>query len=159
MPFLISSRLECALESAPPPRPGWLFTLGLLLVVALAQSQEAKRDSNRVVPIPITKLKRTSPVNFDREILPILKDNCLACHNKTTAKAGLVLETPQDMLKGGDSGAVIAPKRGSASLLLKVASHQVEDTVMPPRGNKVQASDLTSEELGLIKLWIDQGAK
>src|SRR6185369_14275678 len=30
---------------------------------------------------------------------------------------------------------------------------------MPPRANKVQASDLTPEELGLIKLWIDQGAK
>src|SRR5262249_22475593 len=82
-----------------------------------------------------------------------------ACHNKTTAKGKLVLETPQDMLKGGDSGPAIAPKKGSSSRLLKAASHQLEDTIMPPPANKVQASDLTPEELGLIKLWIDQGAK
>ena len=120
---------------------------------------EAKSDDKHSKPIPIAKVKHPKPVDFDKEILPILKNNCLACHNKTAAKAKLVLETPQDILKGGDSGPAIAPKKSGSSLLLKAASHQLEDTIMPPRANKVQASDLTPDELALIKLWIDQGAK
>src|SRR5437763_4388312 len=109
-------------------------------------------------PIAIAKTDRKTPVDFEKEILPILKNNCLACHNRTTAKAELVLETPQDILKGAESGKVVVPKRSGESLLLKIASHQVKP-MMPPKNNKVQASDLTPEELGLIKLWIDQGAK
>src|ERR1043165_2927384 len=109
-------------------------------------------------PIPIAKIDRKTPVDFEKEILPILKNNCLACHNKTTTKAGLILETPQDILKGGESGKVVAPKRSGESLLLKIAAHQAKP-MMPPKNNKVEASDLTPEELGLLKLWIDQGAK
>jgi len=109
-------------------------------------------------PIAIAKIDRKTPVDFEKEILPILKNNCLACHNKTTTKAELILETPQDILKGGESGKVVVPKRSGDSLLLKIASHEVKP-MMPPKNNKVQASDLTPEELGLIKLWIDQGAK
>src|SRR4051812_31385437 len=109
-------------------------------------------------PISITKIDRKTPVDFEKEILPVLKNNCLACHNRTTTKADLVLETPQDILKGGESGKVVVPKRSGDSLLLKIASHQVKP-MMPPQNNKVEAADLPSEELGLLKLWIDQGAK
>ena len=120
---------------------------------------EAKSDDKHSRPIPIAKVKHPKPVDFDKEILPVLKNNCLACHNKTTAKARLVLETPQDILKGGDSGPAVAPKKSGSSLMLRAASPQLEDTIMPPPANKVLASDLTPEELALIKLWIDQGAK
>ena len=108
-------------------------------------------------PIPIAKISRKTPVDFEKEVLPILKNNCLACHNKTTTKAGLILETPQDILQGGDSGKAVVPKRSGESLLLKLAAHQARP-MMPPRNNKVEASDLNSDELGLLKLWIDQGA-
>jgi len=131
-----------------------LFCLSLRV-----RAGEVKSDDNHSKPIPIAKVKHPKPVDFDKEILPILKNNCLACHNKTTAKGKLVLETPQDILRGGDSGPAVAPKKSSSSLLLKAASHQLEDTIMPPPANKVQASDLTPEDLGLIKLWIEQGAK
>lgn len=109
-------------------------------------------------PLPIADLQRTSPVDFDKEILPILSANCLACHNRTKAKADLVLEMPADMLKGGENGPAVVPKRSADSLLLKSASHQ-QEPVMPPKGNKAAAVDLTPEQLGLLKLWIDQGAR
>ena len=108
--------------------------------------------------IPIASVAHKGPVDFERELLPILQPNCLVCHNQTSAKAGLNLETPQTMLKGGDNGPAIQPKQGSKSLLLQMAAHQT-DTPMPPKGNKSAAVDLTPEQLGLIKLWIDQGAK
>ncbi|MCI0541135.1 MAG: hypothetical protein L0Z50_38525, partial [Verrucomicrobiales bacterium] len=103
-------------------------------------------------------LRRNSPVDFEQEVLPILKNNCLACHNQTKAKADLILETPQTILKGGESGPAVLPGNGSDSLLLKLAAHS-DKPVMPPKENKVNARDLAPEQLALVKLWIDQGAK
>ena len=125
--------------------------LGLLLAISSA-------GRARAAAIPVKALKRTTPVDFEKEVLPILRSNCLACHNKTKAKADLLLETPKDILKGGDSGPSAIPGKGAESLIVQLSAHQDEDSIMPPQGNKVQARDLTPEELGLIKLWIDQGA-
>jgi WD40 repeat protein len=135
-----------------------IVLLGLLLSRFPLPAQDTPPAEVQRKPIVIAKIDRKTPIDFEKEILPILKNNCLACHNKTTTKAGLNLETPQDILKGGESGKVVVPKRSGDSLLLKIASHQVKP-MMPPTNNKVQASDLAPEELGLIKLWIDQGAK
>src|SRR5687768_8104339 len=96
----------------------------------LARADEAPK------PLPVAELKRDTPVSFEKEILPILSANCLACHNRTKAKGDLVLETPTDILKGGESGASVVPKKPDDSLLLKVSAHR-QDPVMPPKGNKV----------------------
>src|SRR4051812_33263836 len=74
--------------------------------------------------IPIAPLERSTTVDFTKEVLPILRNNCLACHNQIKAKAELVLETPQTILKGSENGPVVAPGHSEASLLLQVAAHQ-----------------------------------
>src|SRR4051812_36584185 len=130
--------------------PRAVFTL--LLVTASAVSA-AK------APIATADVKRTDAVDFDRDVLPFLNDNCLSCHCQTTKKGGLNLETPELMLKGGDTGPAIVPKKGTESLLLQAAAHLDDDLSMPPRDNKAKAKNLTPEQLGLLKLWIDQGAK
>ncbi len=109
--------------------------------------------------LPIAKIKHSGPVEFEREILPVLRNNCLACHNQTKAKGGLILETPQTILKGGDSGPSVVPKKPNDSLLLKAAAHRDPEMIMPPPDNKVAAVALRPEELGLLQLWIEQGAK
>ncbi|HEV3025770.1 MAG TPA: c-type cytochrome domain-containing protein, partial [Pirellulales bacterium] len=108
-------------------------------------------------PIAIAEIKRDAPVDFEREILPLLKRSCLACHNATVKESQLILETPTTILKGGDSGPALVPKNGAESLLLGRATGKI-DARMPPKDNKVAAPALKPEELGLIKLWIDQGA-
>src|SRR6266550_2174473 len=125
--------------------------------VAAPSTRPATMPSTRPAGIAIANVAHPAPVDFQKEVLPILASNCLACHNKTKAKAGLILETPADMLKGGDTGPAIIPKKGADSLLLLAAAHQGELS-MPPKDNKVAAVDLTPQQLGLIKLWIDQGA-
>jgi len=107
--------------------------------------------------IEIAALDRATPVDFQTEVLPILRQNCLACHSKTKREGDLVLESAADLLTGGASGAAAEPGKGEESLLLMRASGQSDD-LMPPQGNSVAAKNLTPEELGLIKLWIDQGA-
>ena len=122
------------------------------ILAALPLSRAAADDAL----IPIAEVNRDAPVDFEREILPLFKKNCVACHNATKAESGLVLETPQTMIKGGDSGPAVTPKNAAESLLLARATGQ--DGLMPPPDNKVAAKPFTPEELGLIKLWIDQGA-
>jgi len=128
--------------------------LSLVLLAAGSTAWAAK------APIAITEpANRTTPVDFDREVRPFLSDNCLSCHCQTTTKGGLNLETPESMLKGGDTGPAITPKKGSESLILQAAAHLDDDLTMPPRDNKAKAKNLTPEQLGLLKMWIDQGAK
>ncbi|QDU97172.1 c-type cytochrome domain-containing protein [Lignipirellula cremea] len=109
-------------------------------------------------PIEIAQIKHDGDVDFEKEILPVLRKKCLACHNATEAESDLVLETPQSILKGGGEGPSVVAGKSMESLLLKVSSHASEP-VMPPEDNDVGAKPMTPEELALLKLWIDQGAK
>jgi WD40 repeat protein len=95
---------------------------------------------------------------FYQDVYPFLKANCLACHNKTTAKAGLNMETPELMVKGGDSGSSIVPGKSAESLLVEASVHS-PDIAMPPPNNKSGAVKLTDAEIAVLKTWIDQGAK
>ncbi len=108
--------------------------------------------------LPVTALSRTDSIDFEKEILPFLKESCLACHNQTKAKADLILETPQTILKGGESGPGVVPGRAADSLIFKASAH-VEKPFMPPKDNKANAPDLNPDQLALLKLWIDQGAR
>lgn len=98
------------------------------------------------------------PIDYDRDIRPFLKDNCIACHNKTTTKGGLNMETPELMAKGGESDVGIVPGKGAESIMFQAAAH-TWDSEMPPKGNKVGAVNLTTQQLAMFKEWIDQGAK
>jgi WD40 repeat protein len=130
-----------------------LRLLALALVAALVPIAPASAE-----PIAIAEVKRDAPVDFEKDILPVFRRNCLACHSATEAESDLVLESPQTILKGGSEGPAVVASKSADSLLLKMAAHQKEP-FMPPPDNDVKARPLTPEELGLIKLWIDQGAK
>ncbi len=112
----------------------------------------------QAAPIPIEAVKRDKPVAFG-EVRQILNRNCTACHSASKKESGLSLESRESILKGGNvhGPAVVAAKPGE-SILLKFASHS-EEPQMPPKDNKVNAKNLTPAELGLIKLWIEQGAQ
>ena len=86
--------------------------------------------------LEVKEVKRGKPVDFQNEILPILRNNCLACHNATDAESDLSLETPQTIAKGGSEGAVVVPGKPEMSALLLLASRQKE-SFMP------QTSQLT----------------
>ena len=108
--------------------------------------------------IDIADVKHEGPVDFEKEILPIFRKSCVACHNATAKEGKFIIETPASILKGGGEGPAVVAGKSAESLLLKLAAHK-DEPVMPPPDNKVQAKNLTPQELGLIKLWIDQGAQ
>src|SRR6267154_579498 len=135
----------------------FLFCVSAMLRAEDPPKKAKPKPSTKSAPIAITDLKREKPVDFEAEVLPVLRRNCIACHNSTKSENHLVLETPQTILKGGDTSPAVVPKKSGESLLLKAAAH-LDDPTMPPPDNNVKAMPLSPDELGLIKLWIDQGA-
>ncbi len=96
-------------------------------------------------------------IDFETQVLPIFKRNCLACHNAIDAKGELVLETPATILKGGESGPSVVPRNAKESLLLQTSRHE-EKPYMPPKNNKAGAEALQADELAILQAWVDQGA-
>src|SRR6476620_8277798 len=72
-------------------------------------------------PIEVAEVKHEGPVDFEKEILPIFRRSCLACHNATEAEGKFVLETPQTILKGGSEGPAVVAGKGAESLMIKMA--------------------------------------
>ncbi len=118
--------------------------LGLLNSVAVAQHTAATAETDD-----------SGPVDFVREIQPILRDNCYECHAGTNEEGGLNLGIKAKALKGGDSDAAIVVGKSKESLLIQLVSGADEDRSMPPEGKK----PLTEKKIGLLRAWIDQGAK
>ncbi|MDB6123155.1 MAG: hypothetical protein JWQ71_2148 [Pedosphaera sp.] len=93
-------------------------------------------------------------VDFSKEIKPIFEASCIKCHGRGKDKGGLRLDTRETLLKGGDSGATIVPGKSAESYLVELVHGFDPDSIMPKKGSK-----LTPEQIGLLRAWIDQGAK
>lgn len=109
------------------------------------------------VPLPVSTSARKEAVSYAKDVADILAAKCVGCHSDALAESKLNIEEVSGMLKGGKHGPAIVPGKSEASLLFSMAAHRVEP-VMPPKDKK-DAKPLTADELGLLKLWIDAGAK
>jgi len=82
------------------------------------------------------------------------------CHGAEKPKGKLRLDSLEGILKGGEDGKVVSPGKSTESLLVQNIAHLGDpDDYMPPPKNKAGIQPLTKEEIGLIRAWIDQGAK
>ena len=96
----------------------------------------------------------TAAVDFDKDIQPIFKANCIKCHGPEKQKAEFRVDQRAVMLKGGDSGiAAIVPGDPKASALIEAVKGTDPDTKMPPKGDP-----LTGEQIALLEKWIAEGA-
>ena len=103
-------------------------------------------------PLPCRASK--GPVDFARDIQPLLASRCYDCHGPEKAKGGLQLTTLKNALRGGESGepALIADA-SARSLLIKRVTTLDEDDVMPQKSER-----LAPTEVALLRRWIDEGA-
>ena len=93
-------------------------------------------------------------VDYLDQIRPIFEAHCTECHDQTSPKARLRLDTPEGILRGGDSGEpVFVPGKSAASLLIKLVTSEDPDEVMPAEGQH-----LSTQQVDLLRAWIDQGA-
>lgn len=114
------------------------LTLGGVVSVALAIAQ------NQLPPKPA--------IDFNVDIAPVFQQRCLSCHGAAQQMNGLRLDQKAAALAGGYSGPVIKPGNSTESKLIQLVSGATK-IVMPPTGPR-----LTSEQIQLLRTWIDQGA-
>ena len=92
---------------------------------------------------------------FETRVRPILVDRCYKCHSHDAdkIKGGLMLDTREGMLHGGDTGPAIAPGKPEDSRLVDAISYKDADLQMPPKGER-----LTDEQVVDLTEWIRRGA-
>ena len=95
-----------------------------------------------------------APVDFAREVEPLLIKRCSECHGPDKQKGDLRLDSRSAALKPAKSGkaAVVPGKADASGMLARIVSHD-PDEVMPPKGGP-----LSPEEVALLRRWISEGA-
>ncbi|MCL4692664.1 MAG: DUF1549 domain-containing protein [Candidatus Hydrogenedentes bacterium] len=121
---------------------GTIAAFAVLLTIPVAQAQDAPQ-----LPAPA---KHT--VDFDTEIHPLLAERCFQCHGGDMSRGGLQMNSREQLLTGGDSGPAVIEGKSAESYLIDLVSGLDPDLVMPPKGPQ-----LTPEEVGVLRAWIDQG--
>src|SRR5262245_41816088 len=138
--------------------------IALVPTAALAQPKKDKdkdKDDIEVEPVKVIDLKRTEPVKYEKEIEPIFQKRCVACHGGAMKESKFDLSSYDALIKGGKRGAAIVPGKADQSLLVKSMGRTVKPYMPPPPDEDEGKKDdpVTPQELALVKLWIDQGAK
>ncbi len=99
-----------------------------------------------------------APVDFGREVRPILSDKCFHCHgpDESARKAKLRFDTREGALRiKNDSTVIIPGKSAESEIIFRVTSTDTEEMMPPP---EAKLARLTSEEVTTLKRWIDEGA-
>ncbi len=107
-----------------------------------------------VLSVPALAAK---PVEFAREIRPILSDTCFKCHGVDAAKrkGGLRLDQKEEWFHPREEGTLVVPGKPQESLVFTRITHSDPDDQMPPRE---EVRQLTPLEISKIRDWILQGA-
>ena len=126
------------------------------LVAAAGFSLSALAEDAKLPP-PSTK----AGVTYASDIKAIFDASCVKCHSGEKPKARLHMDTLEGVMKGTKEGKIVTPGDSANSYIVKVIAHttEEEDSWMPPLKNKAGIKPLTPDEIGLIRAWIDQGAK
>lgn len=142
----------------PPSRftPPMKNTLALTLAAVLALGAS----------VTTTRAQDAGKVDFEKQILPILKESCFKCHEKEheengkikKPKGGLRLDGAAVIMKGGKeypNENVVVGKPDASWLVKTMTLPESDDLAMPPEG---KGDRISAANIDLIKKWITEGA-
>jgi cytochrome c5 len=126
-------------------------TLAISLLGAVAADKKS---------IDVSKLPPASDakdLTYDKDIKPIFEKTCFKCHGPEKQKGKLRVDSLPAALKGSENGKVVEPGNSAKSVLVhNISRIGDEDDWMPPTD---KGEPLSKAQVGLIRAWIDQGAK
>jgi mono/diheme cytochrome c family protein len=131
-------------------------TLGLSVVCLIAASllPGLVATTNAAPAPPQAALTTEQAAFFEKNIRPVLANNCYGCHSADSkAAGGLLVDSRETLLKGGRSGPAIIPGDPDDSLLLKRIHLSDEKHRMPKDDDPLQKSDVDN-----LTTWIKEGA-
>ena len=123
---------------------------GGLLVVSLALVPNSRAAAPTTKPIASGDLQF-----FETKIRPLLAEKCYKCHSQQSDKVrgGLLLDTREATVAGGNTGPAVVPGKPDESLLIQAVRYKDEDLQMPPKGEK-----LSDQEIADLTEWVRRGA-
>ena len=131
----------------------WIVAL-LLPAVALAEGKAKPVDVSKI-PLPVPR-----KVDFTKEVYPIFKESCIKCHGPEKQKGKYRMDTKEGAFKDTDYGPTIVAGQSEKSSLIHMVCNLVDEMLMPPPSDKPGESEkLSTEQIGIIRAWIDQGAE
>ncbi|PAW85983.1 MAG: hypothetical protein B9S29_00800, partial [Opitutia bacterium Tous-C2FEB] len=94
---------------------------------------------------------------FEKNVRPILAEHCYKCHSiaEKTSKGGLILDSRDGMLKGGDEGPAVVPGNPAKSLLLRAITYTDNELQMPP---KKAGGKIPDAKIKVLQDWVKMGA-
>jgi hypothetical protein len=122
-----------------------------LLLGLVASGVRAEAPAANAVELP-APAGRT--VDFVRDIQPIFAERCNHCHGEDEQQGYLRLDAKAVVMKGGKSGPLMVAGKSADSLLIHRIAGLGTEKRMP-----LEDDPLTGEQIGLLRAWIDQGAK
>jgi hypothetical protein len=151
--------------------------LALAVISALAAPGAPLPDASKLPPAAAQ-----TGLTFDKDIHPIFDKACVKCHGEDRPRASLRLDTLEDVMKGAKDRSqavvpVVVPGDSAKSPLVFAVANIDGKVSMPPPPRKPRAPmngatnaptppppqqqqhPLTTEQVGLIRAWVDQGAK
>lgn len=119
-----------------------VFLIRFAAISAPVFSQEAAESPEQAAKLEF----------FEKKIRPVLIEHCYECHSaeSKTVQGGLLVDTAQGLVQGGDSGPAVIPNKLDESLLIQAIRY--ESTEMPPRGK------LPPQVIADFEAWVANGA-
>ncbi len=127
----------------------WALNVGCFLAVTSVFAGSA------IAAEPTTTLTKAQSDFFEQKVRPILETKCYKCHSHSAEKikGGLVLDSREGGLRGGNTAPAVVPGNVAESLLIKAISYTDPDLEMPPKGEKLSAGQIAD-----LTQWIKMGA-
>jgi hypothetical protein len=134
-------------DSTIPPRRRIAFLCLVTSAIVLAiipLSGRARGDAPKPTPQQLEF--------FEKQVRPVLVEHCYSCHSNQadSLKAGLLVDSRDGLIEGGDSGEAIVPGHPEASLLVQAVRYEAYE--MPPKGK------LPDQDIAALETWVKMGA-
>lgn len=131
-----------------------IIPVAFAVALSAVEARAELGDASKLPPAAKTK------VDYDKQIKPLFEASCVKCHSGEKPKSKYSMEKLADTIKGGSSGdAAIIPGNSAKSPFVHYLADLVVDMEMPPTDKRDKYPALTKEQIGLVRAWIDQGAK
>lgn len=133
----------------------FVLTFGISVTLASLASADLELGDASKLPPAAAKTGLT----YEKDIKALFEKSCVKCHSGEKPKGKYSMESLANILKGSPEGKTIVPGNSAKSPLVHQIADLVADMEMPPTDKRDKYPALTKEQIGLVRAWVDQGAK
>ncbi|MEO8352496.1 MAG: PSD1 and planctomycete cytochrome C domain-containing protein, partial [Chthoniobacteraceae bacterium] len=153
--ILLGALLPAALAFAAPAKPNTAKVPPATATAADPTMMAGEGDSMTMMGAKTAEVTPEQAAFFESKIAPLFSDNCYKCHSveRGKSKGGLTMDSKEGLAKGGETGVLFEGKDPAKSLLITAVSYKDPDLQMPPKGDKLSASQIAD-----LVAWVKMGA-